>query len=165
VGAAAAHEVGDLERSPAGMVDRAGCNQAVHHRLLRRPIGANLQPLSKEHPARARSQQLFDIKFKNWGDTKWQVRTSTEVDNEKDSMIAGGILGPFTGEGATDLVIDDPFKNKQDAYSKLIRDAVYEQYTTALLSRLMPGGTITLQQTQVARRRSRRSAAEDGAQG
>jgi hypothetical protein len=96
----------------------------------------------------ARSQQLFDVKFKNWGDTKWQVQRPPEVDNEKDSMIAGGILGPFTGEGATDLVIDDPFKNKQDAYSKLIRDAVWDQYTTALLSRLMPGGTVTLQQTR-----------------
>jgi hypothetical protein len=96
----------------------------------------------------ARSQQLFDIRFKSTGDTKWQVVRPPDRDNEKDSMIAGGILGPFTGEGATDLIIDDPFKNKQDAYSKLIRDAVYEQYTTALLSRLMPGGTITIQQTR-----------------
>lgn len=134
-------------RRPAWSIGRDVTRQfiiaAYGDRLARTFSGAVRNILRNQ-----RSQQIFDIQFKTIGNTKWQVKRPPELDNEKDSMIAGGILGPFTGEGATDEVIDDPFKNKQDAYSKLIRDAVFEQYQTALLSRLMPGGTITIQQTR-----------------
>lgn len=94
------------------------------------------------------SQQIFDVKFKTTGDTKWQVRRPPELDNEKDSVISGGVLGPFTGEGATDAIIDDPFKNQQDAYSRKIRDRVWEQYLTVFRTRLQRGGSICIQMTR-----------------
>lgn len=59
-------------------------------------------------------------------------------------LIAAGIGGPITGQGAHLAVIDDPFKGAEDANSKVQRDAVWDWYRFVLRTRLMPGGAIVL---------------------
>lgn len=62
--------------------------------------------------------------------------------------IAAGVGGPLTGRGAHCLIIDDPFKNREDADSQLNRDGVYKWYTSTAYTRLMPGGGVLLIQTR-----------------
>ncbi len=46
-------------------------------------------------------------------------------------LLAGGITGPLTGKGIDGFcVIDDPHKNRQEADSEVIRETVWEQFTT-----------------------------------
>jgi predicted phage terminase large subunit-like protein len=46
------------------------------------------------------------------------------------------------------LIIDDPFKNPEEANSPIIRDKVWEWYRGAALTRLEPGGGVLLIQTR-----------------
>lgn len=55
-----------------------------------------------------------------------------------------GVGGPITGRGAHVALIDDPFKNRQEADSEVRREMVWKWYTSTLRTRLMPGGAIVL---------------------
>jgi predicted phage terminase large subunit-like protein len=55
-----------------------------------------------------------------------------------------GVGGPITGRGAHCALIDDPFKNREEADSEVRRETVWKWYTSTLRTRLMPGGAIVL---------------------
>lgn len=61
---------------------------------------------------------------------------------------AVGVGGSATGKGAHLLNIDDPIKNRQDADSEVIRQSVWDWYTSTARTRLMPGGAIVLTLTR-----------------
>lgn len=50
--------------------------------------------------------------------------------------VAAGIGGSITGKGADILIIDDPIKNQEEAMSELIRDNVWNWYTSTAYTRL-----------------------------
>lgn len=91
-------------------------------------------------------QRLWAHQLKQRGDTKWQLHRVD--DDHRASFIAAGILGPLTGEGATKLLIDDPVKNEEEAYSKKVRDKVWANYQTAANTRLAPQGSKVLVMTR-----------------
>lgn len=54
----------------------------------------------------------------------------------KGGLIAGGVGSGFTGVGAQGIIlIDDPFKNPEEANSQLIRDKVWEWFVKVVLTR------------------------------
>lgn len=59
-------------------------------------------------------------------------------------MIAAGIGGPITGQGAHLAIIDDPVKDAEAANSKVQRDAIWDWYRFVLRTRLFPGAAIIL---------------------
>ena len=64
-------------------------------------------------------------------------------------LLATGVGGPLTGHGVTGVgVIDDPFKNRRDADSRLIRERVWEWYTDTFTTRLEPGSSVVVQHTR-----------------
>jgi len=68
---------------------------------------------------------------------------------EDGGMLATGVGGPLTGHGVTGVgVIDDPFKNRRDADSRLIRERVWEWYTDTFYTRLEPGSSVVVQHTR-----------------
>jgi len=64
------------------------------------------------------------------------------------SLAAAGVGGPITGRGADVAIIDDPFKNWEEASSKTIRDKVDKWYQSVLRTRLNPKGSIVLVMTR-----------------
>lgn len=58
--------------------------------------------------------------------------------------ISTGVGGAITGRGAHIALIDDPFKNRDEADSEVFRDRVWKWYTSTLYTRLMPGGAIVI---------------------
>jgi len=58
--------------------------------------------------------------------------------------IAAGVGGPITGSGAHLLIIDDPFKNQEEADSPIVRENVWDWYTSTAYTRLEDGGAIVL---------------------
>lgn len=68
--------------------------------------------------------------------------------NHKGSYIAAGVGTAVTGRGADIGLIDDPFKDREEADSERRRQVVWDWYRSAFYTRLMPGARICLIQTR-----------------
>lgn len=64
------------------------------------------------------------------------------------SYIAAGVGTAVTGRGADIGLIDDPFKDREEADSERRRDIVWDWYRSTFYTRLMPGAAIVLIQTR-----------------
>ena len=58
------------------------------------------------------------------------------VTTDGSLLAVTGRGGPLTGKGFRQIVVDDPFKNREEAESKLIRDRAWEWLTSTVLTRL-----------------------------
>ena len=63
-------------------------------------------------------------------------------------MLSSGVGGPITGSGAQIGIIDDPFKNWEEANSLTIRERVWEWYQSVFLTRLWEHGKIIVVMTR-----------------
>lgn len=64
------------------------------------------------------------------------------------SYYAVGVGGPLTGRGADVLLIDDPHKNRAEAESKVVRDAVWDWFRSTAYTRLEKGGRVVIIMTR-----------------
>jgi predicted phage terminase large subunit-like protein len=90
------------------------------------------------------SNELFDLELsesnaatKDWG-----------VENRRGGMIATGIGGSITGQGADLMIIDDPIKNMKEASSQLIRDNIWDEWEATLSTRLHDGASLIVIMTR-----------------
>jgi predicted phage terminase large subunit-like protein len=68
--------------------------------------------------------------------------------NHGGAYVAAGVGTAVTGRGAHIALIDDPFKDREEADSERRRETVWDWYRSTLYTRLMPGGSIVLIQTR-----------------
>lgn len=68
--------------------------------------------------------------------------------NHRGTYVAAGVGTAVTGRGADIALIDDPFKDREEADSERRRELVWDWYRSTLFTRLMPGGAIVLIQTR-----------------
>jgi len=61
---------------------------------------------------------------------------------------AAGVGGSITGMGARFAVIDDPLKDRKAAESEIVREGVWEWFTSGLLTRLSPDASLVLMHTR-----------------
>ena len=66
----------------------------------------------------------------------------------RGGVVAAGIGGGITGKGAHLLVIDDPFKNRDEAESDAYRRKVMSWYRSAAYQRLEDGGAVVITHTR-----------------
>jgi len=62
--------------------------------------------------------------------------------SEGGGYVSAGVGGSITGMGGDLLIIDDPFKNKEEADSEVYREKVWEWYQSTLYTRIEKGGKI-----------------------
>lgn len=62
------------------------------------------------------------------------------IEDHIGGMQTAGAGGPITGKGADCLIVDDPYKNWQEANSALIRDRMWDWWGSTARTRLEPGG-------------------------
>lgn len=62
--------------------------------------------------------------------------------NRAGAYIAVGVGGGVTGRGADVLNLDDVHKDREEADSALLRERVWNWFTSTAYTRLMPGGSI-----------------------
>lgn len=122
---------------------------SVPWRLLRDPTceiayctyEANLA-YSKSRRMREISEQVgVKLKHAAKGVQEWQTR-------EGGRVIATGVGGPLTGRGAKLLIIDDPLKNREEAESPVIRQKIWDWFTSTALTRVEPGGSVIVCHTR-----------------
>ena len=68
--------------------------------------------------------------------------------NKGGMYVAAGVGTAITGRGADILLIDDPFKDRQEADSEITRQRVWDWYTSTAYTRLMPGGAVVVINTR-----------------
>lgn len=64
------------------------------------------------------------------------------------SFRSSGVGGSFTGKGADVILIDDPFKNREEADSLTVRENVWKFWTSTLRTRLEGEGSVLLTMTR-----------------
>ena len=79
------------------------------------------------------------------GAESWKLLSPTGVG--AGGYNAAGVEGGITGKGAHILVIDDPFKNTEEADSPEHREKVWNWYLSSAYNRLAPGGGVLVIQT------------------
>jgi len=64
--------------------------------------------------------------------------------NHGGAYVAAGVGTAVTGRGAHIALIDDPFKDREEADSERRRELVWAWYRSTLYTRLMPGGAVVV---------------------
>lgn len=64
------------------------------------------------------------------------------------SYMASSLFGALTGNRAKGAIVDDPVKGREDAKSQIKREATWNAYHDALLTRLVPGGWLIIVMTR-----------------
>lgn len=75
--------------------------------------------------------------------TDWDL-----AEPHRGGVMAAGIGGGITGHGAHLFIIDDPFKNRDEAESEAYREKVLEWYSSSAYTRLEDGGAIIIIHTR-----------------
>jgi len=63
------------------------------------------------------------------------VSTQNEFETTEGGYRAAAIRAGLTGHGGSFILIDDPFKNREEADSVTIRDKVWDEYTSSIITR------------------------------
>lgn len=64
-------------------------------------------------------------------------------------LLATGVGGPLTGQGIDGVIlVDDPFKNRAEAESQLMRDRVFDWFTSAAMTRAHPSTSVVVVHTR-----------------
>ena len=86
--------------------------------------------------------------FKEELDKDKSAASSWGVNLHRGGVTSTGVGGSATGKGAHIAIIDDPFKNRDEANSKLQREKVWSWYQSTIRTRLAPGGGLIIIQTR-----------------
>lgn len=71
-----------------------------------------------------------------------------EIVNHKGVYKSSGVGGAITGMGMKYGIIDDPYKNRQDANSTTIRESIWDWYVSTFYTRLEKGGKVLITLTR-----------------
>lgn len=89
-------------------------------------------------------EELFGIKISS----KTRAETEFELDNGVGGMISRGIMGGLSGRPANWMIIDDPFKNRQEADSEVYRNRIWDEWLNVLKPRLAADASVILINTR-----------------
>ncbi len=67
-----------------------------------------------------------------------------KVEGHRGGMVSVGIGGTVTGRGADFLIIDDYYKNREQAESETIRKSVWNAFQSDLMTRLAPAHAVII---------------------
>lgn len=75
-------------------------------------------------------KELFDIEISDSQDNK----TLWDIDKHQGGMLATGILGGLTSNGGSLVIVDDPFKNGEEAKNPDLRNKIYDTFCDSIIS-------------------------------
>lgn len=109
------------------------------------------ESLAREFSGRARDIAADTVWKALWGQT---LRTDKRGAGDwaiagapRGGMRAVGLNGAITGKGANIFIVDDPIRNRQDADSKGIRDTIWNNFRSAVSTRLKPNDKLVVVET------------------
>ncbi len=116
------------------------------HQIIHATYGESL--------SRTTGKQLKEL-FLDFGKSIFDIELSKDSRSAKELRLrkSGGVFltsvgGSLTGRGCDLLIIDDPIKNHQDAYSFKKRESLFDWYQSTAFTRLEPNGAIVILMTR-----------------
>ncbi len=76
-------------------------------------------------------KEIFGIQISESQDNK----TLWDIDKRQGGLLSVGILGGLTSNGGALIIVDDPFKNGEEANNPDIREKVYQTFADSVLTR------------------------------
>ncbi|MFH8483595.1 terminase large subunit domain-containing protein [Streptomyces sp. NPDC018055] len=107
-----------------------------HGRWIRDAINAYGPQLGLALHAGSKAANRFDLAHPETGE---------RLDG---GLVTAGVGGGLTGKGAHLALVDDPIKDDADAQSPTMRKRLWEWWTSVLLTRIEPGGSVIVIQTR-----------------
>jgi predicted phage terminase large subunit-like protein len=77
-----------------------------------------------------------------------QAKALWKIQGRRGQMVAAGAGGPITGRGGLLGLIDDPFKDWEEAQSKTVRKRIWDWYRGTFRSRMWEGSSIVIIMTR-----------------
>ena len=89
-------------------------------------------------------RDIYDVRVRS------DTRSASRWDIEKSTagMWTAGVGGPITGKGGQLLIVDDPVKNAEEAASPIVREKVWDWWTSTFLTRREPGAKVIVIMTR-----------------
>ena len=121
-----------------------------YNQELANDMSRDVQSIMKQEEYRTvfPNVNLIERKSKKTKVTAAQSAKYFEIPGRKGRYKAAGVGSGITGRGAKIAIIDDPFKDREEADSPTIREKVYNWYTSTFRTRLAPGGGIIIMHTR-----------------
>lgn len=113
-----------------------------HGRWVRNMIEAGADPENEAVPDLGLRLRRDSQAANRWDLQSMNGRTA------RGGMLTVGRGGPLTGNAAHLIILDDPFKNMEEADSELLRERVDDWFRTAVLTRLRPNGSVIIMHTR-----------------
>lgn len=114
--------------------------------FARRPKGSILITAHGAEFAHTWGRKVRDTieEFPEYG---WKIKEGASKQNTWELESGGrlhtaGVGGSITGRGFDLIIVDDPIKSLEDAYSETYRQKAWDWFQGTLQSRLQPGGSI-----------------------
>lgn len=102
------------------------CIVTAYNADVAEKFGNKNRQLVKEH-----GEEIFGIKVSDSQDNK----TLWDIDKHHGGMLSTGILGGLTSNGGALVIVDDPFKNGEEANNGDLRDKVYDTFADSVATR------------------------------
>ena len=102
------------------------CIVTAYNADVAEKFGNKNRQLIKEH-----GEEIFGVKISDSQDNK----TLWDIDKHQGGMLATGILGGLTSNGGALVIVDDPFKNGEEANNPELRQKVYDTFADSVATR------------------------------
>lgn len=99
--------------------------------------GRKARDILEEH-----GESLFGIRLGQKAANSWTI------EGHEGGMNTAGAGAAITGKGGQFIIVDDPFKNAEEANSPTMRNKVWDWYQSTLYTRLEPNGSLVIVQTR-----------------
>lgn len=121
----------------------------VPWRLHRDPTSEIAYCTYEANLAYTKSRRMRELAEQTGVQFKKSAKSVKQWETEQGGkLIATGVGGPITGKGAKLLIIDDPLKNREEAESPVIRQKIWDWFTSTALTRVEPGGSVIVCHTR-----------------
>lgn len=85
-------------------------------------------------------EDIFGISISDSQDNK----TLWDINKHQGGMLATGILGSLTSNGGNLVIVDDPFKNGEEANNPDLREKVYNVFADSVMTRVQGKGNAVI---------------------
>jgi predicted phage terminase large subunit-like protein len=75
---------------------------------------------------------------------EWSTRDRAAQRDGQASFVALGLGSGFTGLGVDTLILDDPYKNREEAYSTATNEGIWAWWTEVVIPRLNPATNVVV---------------------
>lgn len=75
---------------------------------------------------------------------EWSVPAREALHDGQASFLAMGLGSGFTGQGSDTLIIDDPYKNRDEAYSETIRENIWQWWAMTAKPRTVGANIVVM---------------------